>query len=224
MSRFSRRSFLAGSAALIAAPALAQTPDLQDVDVAIVGAGAAGIAAARRLLAAKRSVVGVRGLQPRRRALRHRQELLRRAVRSRRALDSQSGRQSAAGAGPAAGPRHLCRRRAGRACGSAGAARSTARWKTIWPAWCGRSARSTNWASSRPTCRPCACCRAISATGAGPSNSCSGLTRSARTSPTCRPSISRARCRAKAIHSAARAMARCWLRSPPACRSSFRRR
>jgi monoamine oxidase len=56
MSRIDRRSFLAGSAALIAAPALAQTPDLQDVDVAIVGAGAAGIAAARRLVAAKRSV------------------------------------------------------------------------------------------------------------------------------------------------------------------------
>ncbi len=56
MSRINRRSFLAGSAALVAAPALAQTPDLQDVDVVIVGAGAAGIAAARRLTAAKRSV------------------------------------------------------------------------------------------------------------------------------------------------------------------------
>ncbi len=56
MSRLSRRSFLAGSAALMAAPALAQTPDLKDVDVVIVGAGAAGIAAARRLIAAKRSV------------------------------------------------------------------------------------------------------------------------------------------------------------------------
>jgi len=56
MSRLSRRRFLAGSAAFIAAPAIAQTPDLQDVDVVIVGAGAAGIAAARRLVAAKRSV------------------------------------------------------------------------------------------------------------------------------------------------------------------------
>lgn len=56
MSRFSRRSFLAGSAALIAAPAISATPGLEDVDVVIVGAGAAGIAAARRLLAAKRSV------------------------------------------------------------------------------------------------------------------------------------------------------------------------
>jgi len=54
MPRISRRSFFAASAGLVAAPALvrAATPD---VDVVIVGAGAAGIAAARRLAAAKRS-------------------------------------------------------------------------------------------------------------------------------------------------------------------------
>jgi hypothetical protein len=49
MPTLSRRSFVAGSAALIAAPAVAATSDLADVPVAIVGAGAAGIAAARRL-------------------------------------------------------------------------------------------------------------------------------------------------------------------------------
>lgn len=57
MPRCSRRSFLAASAALAVAgpaPALAQSGD---VDVAIVGAGAAGIAAARRLIAAKRRVI-----------------------------------------------------------------------------------------------------------------------------------------------------------------------
>lgn len=53
MSTLSRRSFVFGSAALIAAPAVAATSDLADVPVAIVGAGAAGIAAARRLQAAK---------------------------------------------------------------------------------------------------------------------------------------------------------------------------
>ena len=49
----SRRSFLASSAALVAAPALGAVPASGEVDVAIVGAGAAGIAAARRVAAAK---------------------------------------------------------------------------------------------------------------------------------------------------------------------------
>jgi monoamine oxidase len=56
MSGLSRRSFLAGSTALLAAPALRTSKAASDVDVAIVGAGAAGIAAARRLIAGKASV------------------------------------------------------------------------------------------------------------------------------------------------------------------------
>ena len=56
MSRLSRRSFLAASAALVAAPALAALQNAGDVDVAIVGAGAAGIAAARRVAAAKQQL------------------------------------------------------------------------------------------------------------------------------------------------------------------------
>ncbi|HEY7302245.1 MAG TPA: FAD-dependent oxidoreductase [Xanthobacteraceae bacterium] len=44
-----RRSFLGGSAALVAAPALGAPAARADFDVVIVGAGAAGIAAARRL-------------------------------------------------------------------------------------------------------------------------------------------------------------------------------
>ncbi len=47
-----RRGFLAGSLALATTPALGQVPASGVVDVAIVGAGAAGIAAARRLAAA----------------------------------------------------------------------------------------------------------------------------------------------------------------------------
>ncbi|MCC6949295.1 MAG: FAD-dependent oxidoreductase [Bradyrhizobiaceae bacterium] len=59
MKNFSRRGFLAGVAAFSAAPVLSQ-PAVQlsvsgDVDVAIVGAGAAGIAAARRVASAGRS-------------------------------------------------------------------------------------------------------------------------------------------------------------------------
>lgn len=54
MSKISRRSFLAGSAALAAAPALGAVPASGEVDVVIIGAGAAGIAAARRIAAAGR--------------------------------------------------------------------------------------------------------------------------------------------------------------------------
>jgi monoamine oxidase len=55
MTRLSRRSFLAASAALVTAPALSIPSSAAEVDVVIVGAGAAGIAAARRLTAANRS-------------------------------------------------------------------------------------------------------------------------------------------------------------------------
>jgi monoamine oxidase len=61
MSRLSRRTFLAGTAASFAAgPALAQrgrTPPAPETDCIVVGAGAAGIAAARRLREAGRSFV-----------------------------------------------------------------------------------------------------------------------------------------------------------------------
>src|SRR5580698_1766253 len=58
MNRLSRRSFLAASAALTAGSARAapEAPRSRYVDVVIVGAGAAGIAAARRLAAAGRKV------------------------------------------------------------------------------------------------------------------------------------------------------------------------
>jgi monoamine oxidase len=58
MPRLSRRSFLAASAALVARPAIgAVARSSTEVDVVIVGAGAAGIAAARRLTAAGRKFV-----------------------------------------------------------------------------------------------------------------------------------------------------------------------
>lgn len=54
MSPLSRRSFLAATAALAAAPALGAVGGSGEVDVVIIGAGAAGIAAARRVAAANR--------------------------------------------------------------------------------------------------------------------------------------------------------------------------
>lgn len=50
----SRRTFLGNAAALAAAPALGAVPASGQVDVVIIGAGAAGIAAARRVAAAGR--------------------------------------------------------------------------------------------------------------------------------------------------------------------------
>src|ERR1044072_1423156 len=50
----SRRNFLAGAAALTSAPALGAPSATGETDVAIIGAGAAGIAAARKVAAAGR--------------------------------------------------------------------------------------------------------------------------------------------------------------------------
>ena len=55
--QFTRRSFLAASAALAVRPALGAPASSGEVEVVIVGAGAAGIAAARRLAAAGRRYV-----------------------------------------------------------------------------------------------------------------------------------------------------------------------
>jgi hypothetical protein len=58
MTRLSRRSFLTASAALATGPAFAAgTAATPPVDVVIIGAGAAGIAAARRIAAAGRKLV-----------------------------------------------------------------------------------------------------------------------------------------------------------------------
>src|SRR5690348_291215 len=57
MSAVNRRAFLTGSAALAAGPVLAAPGVRPDFDVVIVGAGAAGIAAARRVAAVGRSYV-----------------------------------------------------------------------------------------------------------------------------------------------------------------------
>ena len=51
MSALSRRTFLAGSAATVAGPALAAPAGAADFDILIIGAGVAGIAAANRVAA-----------------------------------------------------------------------------------------------------------------------------------------------------------------------------
>jgi len=59
MKQLSRRTLLAASAALLARPAFAAVAASGIVDVVIIGAGAAGIAAARRLAAAGRRIAVV---------------------------------------------------------------------------------------------------------------------------------------------------------------------
>src|SRR5690348_507267 len=60
MSRsLTRRSFLAASAAAAAGPAFAAPVTSGEVDVVVIGAGAAGIAAGRKLAAANRRFVVV---------------------------------------------------------------------------------------------------------------------------------------------------------------------
>src|ERR1700704_7035085 len=58
-----RRDFLSASAALAMAPALGTrawgAPLPRDADIVVIGAGAAGIAAARRIMAANRRVIVV---------------------------------------------------------------------------------------------------------------------------------------------------------------------
>ena len=51
MSALSRRTFLAGSAAAVAGPAIAAPAGAADFDILIIGAGVAGIAAANRVAA-----------------------------------------------------------------------------------------------------------------------------------------------------------------------------
>ncbi len=58
MIRLSRRTLLAGSAAWIAAPAISRAAS-GEYDVAVVGAGAAGLSAARKLAAGNRRVIVV---------------------------------------------------------------------------------------------------------------------------------------------------------------------
>jgi len=56
MPKLSRRTFLTSSLALVAAPAVWTTPAYAEGEIVVVGAGAAGIAAARRLVAAGKPV------------------------------------------------------------------------------------------------------------------------------------------------------------------------
>src|SRR3954462_1453931 len=55
MSRVTRRVVLGGLASAVAAPRVGRAAGKADFDVVVIGAGAAGIAAARRLASSKKS-------------------------------------------------------------------------------------------------------------------------------------------------------------------------
>ncbi len=214
MPGISRRSFLAASAALTAVPArnfaLGAVPASGEVDILIVGAGAAGIAAARRIAAANRRFALVEASD----------HIGGRCVTDTRAFgvpfdrgahwvhkpDSNPLARLAAGTGleiyPA--PRAQILRVPPRLARDAEMEQYFSALVRSQPRH--RRRRSRPAAMSRRHAR----CRAISATGNPASNSRSGPTAPARI---CRKSpqwILAAPASAKPTHSAARAMARCW--------------
>ena len=112
-----RRDFLSASAGLAATPALGArrvgAPLPREADIVVIGAGAAGIAAARRIMAANRKVIVVEAAgQIGGRCLTDTVDL-RRAVRSRRAVDAQSRDQPDDQARARRGARRHRRRRSG---------------------------------------------------------------------------------------------------------------
>ena len=81
MPKLSRRRFVAASAASaagVAAPAWGATGP--DAEIVVIGAGAAGIAAARRVATTKARLIVLEASRPHRRPLLHRDDDLRRAL------------------------------------------------------------------------------------------------------------------------------------------------
>ena len=232
MSRLSRRSFLAASAMLAAGPAFgaprkqptpAPVPEVGrsgSVDVVIVGAGAAGIAAARRLAAAGRRFALV--------------EAADRSAGAASPTPRPSGCRTIAARTGSTPPTSIrwrssrrrpgstsIRRRPASACASARRYRARRRDG-------GFSRRARARQRRHRGCRARQERRLVRAgaaegsrrTGARRSSSCSDRTAAARISPMSRRSTSPRSPSATSTRSAARASARWSPSSPPACRCS----
>src|SRR3954466_2630301 len=105
-----RRTFLSASAGLAATPVFCGTragaaPLPREADIVVIGAGAAGIAAARRIMAANRKVIVVEAASQVGGPRPNRYVNLGGAVRSRRAVDAQSRDQPDDQAGARGGAR-----------------------------------------------------------------------------------------------------------------------
>ena len=180
-----RRDFLVGVRGRLrrrrrSAPARRGAPLPREADIVVIGAGAAGIAAARRIHGCQPQGDRGRSREPDRRPLPHRQRDLRGAVRSRRALAAQSRHQPDDQAGAQRRARRLGGAARARRSASAAATRAPAKPRNFWPRWCAPTAPSTTPRAARPTCPAPPCCRRISATGRGRRNSCSAPTPRAR--------------------------------------------
>ena len=189
----------------------------------IVGAGAAGIAAARRVAAAQRSFrLYEAGTQVGGRCA-HRHAIFWRAVRSRRALDSPSRQQSAAQARAPKTSSTSIRRRAGedmrvgpRPARDAELENFLASLVRVAPRHCARPARGkTDVAAAHALPRDLGDWRASYRIRAR------ALCLRQGSRPSVGASTLRARSSAMPAPSAGRAMARCWRGSPPICRCSF---
>ena len=212
MPTLNRRSFLAATAAVLAKPAVVLAAD-SDVDVVVVGAGAAGIAAARRLAAAKVRYALIEAAG----------QVGGRCVTDAKTFGVPFDRGAhwihnsdvnplaklAAGLDIYAAPRGQTVRVGPR----------NARDSELENFLVGlvRSRRAIIEAGHGKTIsRRSGRCRKISATGARPSNSCSGPTPAASRLHKSRPWIFPACRTATATGSAGKVTARCWRNSPTA--------
>ena len=115
----------------------------READIVVIGAGAAGIAAARRIMAANRKVIVVEAASQIGGRCLTDTATFERAVRSRRALDAQSRDQSDDQARARRGARDHDRAARARRSASAAATRAPARPRNFSPRWCAPTAPST---------------------------------------------------------------------------------
>ena len=141
-----RRGFLSASAAFAAAPVLGGrawgAPLPREADIVVIGAGAAGIAAARRIMAANRKVIVVEAAN----------QIGGRCITDSSTFDVPFDRGARWMHNPDANPMLKLARSAGleiatapsaRRSGSAAAMRAPARPRSFWRRWCGPTAPST---------------------------------------------------------------------------------
>ena len=149
-----RRDFLSASAALAVTPALGArawgAPLPREADIVVIGAGAAGIAAARRIQAANRKVIVVEASgQIGGRCLTDTATFEVPFDRGARWLHNPDTNPMIK-LGARRGARHLCRRRWARKSASAAAMRGPAKPRSFSPPWCAPTAPSTTPRAARP--------------------------------------------------------------------------
>ena len=221
MPTISRRSFLAGAAALLAAPALRAAPPATSTSRS--SAPAPPVSPPRAASPRPSALRADRGARPDRRTLRHRHARCFGVPFDLGAhwIHSPDDNPLAKLARDRA--RDLCAPRGQRVRVGPRDARD-AELEDFWPRWCDRAAPSPRRPRPRPISRPRSAAAPISATGATRSHSSLGPFACGKDlADVSALDLARAPS-ATTMRSAGKAMARCWPSSPPVCRCSFRRR